>query len=140
MNLLDEQPNEMKAAGVLKTRTKQFYKPINKKKKIIEVIVLGNPDDDEATNTKHMDLSKGQSTQYSFHVNADDTDHMINDSFVNNTPPSSPIKDATVNNAFVNNIPSVSILGNLHVTMHTSDVDSKIPTDNTTLNSSETPS
>lgn len=39
---------------------KQVTKPMKKKKKTIEVTVLGTPDDDENTCTEDLDLSKGQ--------------------------------------------------------------------------------
>ncbi|CAH1431367.1 unnamed protein product [Lactuca virosa] len=93
--------------------------PIRKKKQIVKVTVLGNPDDDKATDTEDMDLSKGAFLQYSRHVNADDVDYMSNDVFVNDTPPVSPRKIATVEY-------NAKEIPNPDVTVNTSDVDTNI--------------
>ncbi|CAH1445253.1 unnamed protein product [Lactuca virosa] len=80
-----------KATGVLNMMAskKQVTKPM-KKKKTIEVTVLGTPDYDESTYTEDMDLSKGQYSQSHRDANADDVNHLIHDAFHHDTPPVSP--------------------------------------------------
>ncbi|CAI9302815.1 unnamed protein product [Lactuca saligna] len=75
---------------------KQVTKPMKKKKKTVQVTILDTPDDDEATYTEDMDLSKGQYSQSHRDANAYDVNHLVHDAFHHDTPPVSPLNIATI--------------------------------------------
>ncbi|CAH1427654.1 unnamed protein product [Lactuca virosa] len=126
----EQQQKRRKVVGLLKILTgkKQINKPIKKKKKTIEVTILGTNNDYKAIETKDIDLSKGQSMIYHNEANTDDADHMINDAFVNDTLPVSPQKVATVES-------NTNEIRNPDVTVNTSNVDTNITNAKTRLQS-----
>lgn len=63
------------------TSKKQVTKSVKKKKKIFEISMFGTPDDDDATNTYDIDLSKCTSSQHYREEKAGDVDLLINDAF-----------------------------------------------------------
>lgn len=121
----EKQPKKHKFTGVLKTMAskKQVTNLVKKKKKVVETIVLGLTKDEE-TDTEDIDMSKGQSSNYTCDANIYDVDHSINDLFHQYTPLVSPRKVATIES-------NTEEISNSDVTMNTSNVDTYIIKDET---------